>query len=162
MLYAASECIFTYRSGELNQTQFFEITKYLAEETEHIPWWSATRAFKFLDRILGTTADYGLLLVSTTRYNAYPGMTLKRSWKWYMHVLLGENANKYVHNLLYFGYVSAHFIHINRGCFTGIGAIACIWPSMTTTKHDYVHSLYRLTICNVISHWLRLSTRGQR
>ena len=71
MLYAASECIFTYRSGELNQTQFFEITKYLAEETEHIPWWSATRAFKFLDRILGTTADYGLLLVSTTRYNAY-------------------------------------------------------------------------------------------
>lgn len=40
------------RAGYLNYDSALQITKYLNEETDYIPWYAAIRAFDYLDRIL--------------------------------------------------------------------------------------------------------------
>jgi len=48
------------RAGIENQTLFFEITQYLDNENEYIPWWSASRGFSYVNKMLGVTGEYGL------------------------------------------------------------------------------------------------------
>jgi len=67
------------RAGELAQTRFLDMSKYLAKEEQFLPWRSAITAFNYLDLILGDTGDYGTFI--TYMKSALTGQMERLGWE---------------------------------------------------------------------------------
>ena len=52
------------RSGRLDYSVALNLTRYLSNEREYLPWKSASMALKFLDSMLGRTPIYGVFQVN--------------------------------------------------------------------------------------------------
>ncbi|XP_029666932.1 aminopeptidase N-like [Formica exsecta] len=59
------------RAGYLNYDSALQITKYLNEETDYIPWYAAIRAFDYLDRILQGMENHD-------KYHAYVAQKIEK------------------------------------------------------------------------------------
>lgn len=52
------------RAGYLSYDVFLQITRYLQQETDYIPWYAAVRAFDYLDGVLHGSKVYDMFHVS--------------------------------------------------------------------------------------------------